>query len=204
LFLSDNNEKEIKKLESKDKISLEGKAKIEKLKASLNRDKATGEIVQEGMKKGGDQHHIHIVVSRYDKNPNKRHKVSLSPLSHKKQGNQANNLRKEGFDRNNFFAKIENKFDQKYNFQREYSKTYENFRNRNNTTKLEKIGNRQVKSMLKKPVNMIKNEVMKVSGIQEISKINPLKYIPLKIPATPMQAVMLGVKLAKKVIDLGR
>jgi hypothetical protein len=197
-------QKEIKKLESKDKISLEGKAKIEKLKASLNRDKATGEIVQEGMKKGGDQYHIHIVVSRYDKNPNKRHKVSLSPLSHKKQGNQANNLRKEGFDRNNFFAKIENKFDQKYNFQREYSKTYENFRNRNNTTKLEKIGNRQVKSMLKKPVNMIKNEVMKVSGIQEISKINPLKYIPLKIPATPMQAVMLGVKLAKKVIDLGR
>ena len=58
--------------------------------------------------------------------------------------------------------------------------------------------------MLKKPVNMIKNEVMKVSGIQEISKINPLKYIPLKIPATPMQALMSGVKLAKKVIDLGR
>jgi hypothetical protein len=62
--------------------------------------------------------------------------------------------------------------------------------------------------MLKKPVNMIKNEVMKVSGIQEISKINPLKYIPLSIPTTPMQAVVkvakTVVKLAKKGIDLGR
>jgi hypothetical protein len=31
-----------------------------------------------------------------------------------------------------------------------------------------------------------------------------LKNIPLSIPTTPMQAVMLGVKVAKKVIDLGR
>ena len=197
-------QKEVKNLESKEKLSKSENAKLQELRSSLHRDKATGEIVKEGMKKGGDQNHIHIVVSRYDKNPNKRHKVSLSPLSHKKKGTQADNLRKEGFDRNNFFAKIENKFDEKYNFQRAYSKTYENFRNRHNTTKLEKIGKQQVKSMLKKPVNMIKNEVMKVSGIQEISKINPLKYIPLKIPATPMQALMSGVKLAKKVIDLGR
>jgi hypothetical protein len=51
---------------------------------------------------------------------------------------------------------------------------------------------------------MIKNEIGKVSGIQEISKINPLKYIPLSILTTPIQAVMLGLKLAKKVIDLGR
>jgi sugar-specific transcriptional regulator TrmB len=125
-------------------------------------------------------------------------------MSHKKQGKQADNLRKEGFDRDRFFQKTENKFDQRYNFQRAYFKTYENFRNRNNTSKLEKMGKQQVKSMLKKPVNMIKNEVMKVSGVHELSKINPLKIIPLSIPVTPMQAVMLGVKVAKKVIDLGR
>ncbi len=55
---------------------------------------------------------------------------------------------------------------------------------------------------------MIKNEVKKVSGIQEISKINSLKYIPLSIPVTPMQAVVkvakTVVKLAKKAVDLGR
>lgn len=148
------------------------------------------------------------MVSRYDKTPNKRHKVSLSPLSHKKQGKQANNLRKEGFDRDRFFQKTEGKFDEKYNFQRAYSKSYEHFRNRNTTTKLEKIGKQQVKSMLKKPVRIIKKEVKKVSGLNELSKINPLKYIPLSIPATPMQAVVkvakTVVKLAKKKVDLGR
>ena len=195
-------QKDIKNLESKGKLSTSENAKLQELRSSLHRDRTTGEIVREGMKKGGDQYHIHIVVSRYDKNPNKRHKVSLSPLSHKKKGKQADNLRKEGFDRDRFFQKTENKF------QRAYSKTYENFRNRNNTSKLEKIGKQQVKSMLKKPVNMIKNEVKKVSGVNELSKINPLKYIPLSIPATPMQAVVkvakTVVKLAKKSVDLGR
>ncbi len=93
--------KEVKNLESKEKLSKSENAKLQELRSSLHRDKATGEIVKEGMKKGGDQYHI--VVSRYDKNSNKRHKVSLSPLSHKKKGTQADNLRKEGFDRNNFF-----------------------------------------------------------------------------------------------------
>jgi hypothetical protein len=51
---------------------------------------------------------------------------------------------------------------------------------------------------------MIKNEVIEVSGVNELSKINPLKSISLSIPTTPMQAVKAGVRLAKKVIDFGR
>ena len=92
-------QKEVNNLESKEKLSKSENTKLQELRSSLHRDKATGEIVKEGMRKGGDQYHIHIVVSRYDKNPNKRHKVSLSPLSHKKSGTQADNLIKEGFDR---------------------------------------------------------------------------------------------------------
>ena len=46
--------------------------------------------------------------------------------------------------------------------------------------------------------DLINIRKLKVSGIQEISKINPLKYIPLKIPATPMQALKTSVGFVKK------
>nr|WP_259113687.1 DUF5712 family protein [Chryseobacterium sp. JUb7] len=106
------------------------RAKLIKLNNSLHLDRVTQQIVKEGMKKGGDQYHVHIVVSRYDNTPDKRHKMSLSPLSNKKQGNQADNLRKEGFDRDNFFSKLENRFDEKYNFERENYRSYDHFKSK--------------------------------------------------------------------------
>ncbi|MCS3533131.1 hypothetical protein [Chryseobacterium sp. JUb7] len=67
---------------------------------------------------------------------------------------------------------------------------------------------KQPANILQKPISMVKNELRKTSGINELSKINPLKDIPLNIPATPQQAAIkaakLAIKYAKKAIDLGR
>lgn len=131
--------------------------------------------------------------------------MSLSPLSNKKSGTQADNLRKEGFNRDNFFSKVEKKFDEKYNFDRQASKSYDNFKsNKNITKKLLK----QPLNILKKPLNEVKKELNNKSGYDEIKKSNPLSNIPLNIPATPQQALIeigkVAVKYVKKVIDLGR
>ena len=78
-------------------------------------------IVQ-GMKKAGNQSHIHIIVSRKDAS----NSVSLSPGSKYKASEVMMNgkLVKRGFDRDSFFTKAESTFDKTFGYKRNYAESY--------------------------------------------------------------------------------
>jgi len=114
---------EIRKVETGE---LEGnikkmKAKISKLEAQAPHQQNGKRIVQ-GMLKGGNQSHIHIIVSRKDMS----NAVSLSPGSKYKASEVMMNgkLVKRGFDRDSFFAKAEKTFDTTFNYKRNYAESY--------------------------------------------------------------------------------
>ncbi|MFL1010990.1 MobB family relaxase [Flavisericum labens] len=97
------------------------KSQIAKLEAEAPHQQNGKRIVQ-GMKKAGNQSHIHIIVSRKDAS----NSVSLSPGSKYKASEVMMNgkLVKRGFDRDAFFTKAESTFDQTFGFKRNYSESY--------------------------------------------------------------------------------
>ena len=186
----------IKKLE--DSKGLFNKSKIEKLQKELLRDKYTGEVIKEGVKKGGLNYHVHIVASRHDATSiNPRDKVSMSPKAHQK-GGHMNNGAKVGFDRDAFFKKIEQIFDEKFEYDRPQKEKYV-------------YKNYQKKSSLAKGLikSEIQKQMMELLGINEIKKeINPMNTIrqeimplpiPTNIPKSKLELVMQIVKTAKNI-----
>mgnify|MGYP001061147828 CR=1 FL=1 len=101
----------IKKMESQ----------IAKLDAEAPHQQNGKRIVQ-GMKKDGNQSHIHIIVSRKDTS----NAVSLSPGSKHKasQVEMHGKVVKRGFDRDAFFAKAESTFDKTFDYKRNYAESY--------------------------------------------------------------------------------
>jgi hypothetical protein len=81
-----------------------------------------GKRIVQGMKKEGNQSHIHIIVSRKDMSDF----VSLSPGSKYKASEVMMNgkLVKRGFDRDSFFEKAEKTFDSKFGYKRNYAESY--------------------------------------------------------------------------------
>lgn len=186
----------IKKLE--DSKGLFNKSKIEKLQKELLRDKYTGEVIKEGVKKGGLNYHVHIVASRHDATSiNPRDKVSMSPKAHQK-GGHMNNGAKVGFDRDAFFKKIEQIFDEKFEYDRPQKEKYV-------------YKNYQKKSSLAKGLikSEIQKQMMELLGINEIKKeINPMNTIrqeimplpiPTNIPKSKLELVIQIVKTAKNI-----
>jgi len=196
------------------------KKEIEDLKKSLFKDRVTGKVIREGMKKGGQQYHVHVIVSRYDNCPNKRHRKSISPLSNHRSGTVANKNIAVGFNRDEFFKKIEQSFDQKFQFQR--TRSYEKFNqqkkerraalsinSKKTKAKVKSVG----KSVAGNVVAPVKQELLKNSGIQELSKLNLINglsrelgfRIPLSIPKSPMQMVYKLTRSAVgKILDVGK
>jgi len=76
--------------------------------------KANGKIISTGMKKDGLQLHVHVVVSRNDK----QQKTKLSPLSKSKGGTQKLNGTDvmQGFNHEEFKVKCGEAFNDKYNY----------------------------------------------------------------------------------------
>ncbi|SHG54335.1 MobB family relaxase [Winogradskyella jejuensis] len=97
------------------------KLKIGKLEKEAPHQQDGRRIVQ-GMKKAGDQSHIHIIVSRKDMS----NSVSLSPGSKYKASEVIMNgkMVKRGFDRDSFFAKAEQTFDITFGYKRNYAESY--------------------------------------------------------------------------------
>lgn len=202
--------KEIENLDPKNDFQ-----KIENLKASLNRDRATNEIVRAGMKKGGEQYHVHVIVSRYDKCKFKNKKISLSPLANHRNSKIKNN--DVGFNRDNFRNKVENSFDQKFKFQRE--NTYNNYKERklylrqNLSEKMQNKVKGQVSSLANKAFKPIKNELKKQTGYSELRNLSLQSTIskelgfriPLNVPKTPLDAAVKIVRFAvSKIMDASR
>lgn len=182
------------------------------LESRLNRDRTTNEIVREGMLKGGDQYHAHIIVSRFDKCPIKSQKISLSPLANHTKGS-IGQCNKVGFHRDSFRNRVEKSFDDKFRFQRE--NTYENYKNRKLSVRIgvSRQVTRQAKGLLQKPLKPIKNELKKTAGLHELKALSlrgtiskELGFrIPLSLPTTPLDA---GIKIIRftigKLMDASR
>lgn len=102
---------------------------ISKLKDKIDRLERTaphqirGKRIVQGMKKGGNQLHIHIIVSRKDKS----NSYSLSPGSKYKSSETVFNGKKvgRGFDRDAFFEKAEKRFDKTFEYKRNYAESYQ-------------------------------------------------------------------------------
>lgn len=180
------------------------KLKIGDLKKQLLRDKYTGEIIDEGVKKGGLNYHSHIVVSRHDKTSlNPKDKVSMSPNANHKDG-QNNNGAKIGFNRDEFSQNVEKIFDQKFEYNRPEKEKYQ-YLNQQKKSLSEKLGTR-AKGMLK---GELKKEVMKHTGMAIVkNELNPIQKIkgelmPLPIPTSfPKSKIDLVIKAIKMVKNL--
>ena len=99
--------------------------KVTKEIAKLERQaphQQNGKRIVKGMKKEGNQSHIHIIVSRKDAS----NSVSLSPGSkHKASEVKMHGKKvKRGFDRDTFFAKAEKTFDKTFGYKCNYAETY--------------------------------------------------------------------------------
>lgn len=193
------SEKKISEIKNDKNLSVGEKAKkIDEIKSKMHKDRATGEVVREGMKKGGDQYHVHIVVSRYDNCPNKRYKGSISPVANHKNSKIADKEAKVGFHRDLFFQKVEKSFDEKFQYKRPEKLSYQSHKS-TKANRRERIRSgvslRRSGQTLLQPV---KTELMKNSGMQEISKLNIMNNvsaelgfrIPMSIPKTPMDAAV--------------
>mgnify|MGYP000515970252 CR=1 FL=1 len=99
--------------------------KMEKEIAKLERQaphRQNGKRIVQGMKKDGNQSHIHIIVSRKDAS----NSISLSPGSKHKASEvemHGKNV-KRGFDRDKFFEKAEKTFDKTFGYKRNFAETY--------------------------------------------------------------------------------
>ena len=81
--------------------------KIHEQRAETNKNKDLSDL------------HAHVIVSRKDIN----NKIKLSPLTNHKSTNKG--AIKGGFDRKNFFEKVEKTFDKKFNYNRKIEDTFE-------------------------------------------------------------------------------
>lgn len=114
---------DIRKIENE---QLEGN--IKKLKKEISKfeakapHKQNGKRIVQGMKKEGNQSHIHIIVSRKDAS----NSVSLSPGSKYKASEveMHGKVVKRGFDRDAFFTKAESTFDKTFGYKRNYAESY--------------------------------------------------------------------------------
>ena len=97
------------------------KKEIAKLESQAPHQQKGKRIVQ-GMRKDGNQSHIHIVVSRKDAS----NRFSLSPGSKYKASDVKLNGEtvKRGFDRDKFFERAEKTFDNTFDYKRNFAETY--------------------------------------------------------------------------------
>lgn len=206
--------KEIEKIQNDDKIRQSKKQKlISDIEAKMHKDRATGEVVREGLKKGGDQYHVHIIVSRYDNCPDKRFKGSMSPLANHKDSKMADKSAKVGFNRDEFFKKTEQAFDSKFEYNRAEKEKYEYLNKERKEYKEYKKPDKvsqQVGSVAKRTgqqlLQPLKQEVMRNTGMNEVRKLNMMNdvssqlgfRVPMSVPKTPMEA---SIKLIRTAIQ---
>lgn len=162
------------------------KQKINDLSQKLHRN-SEGKVIVEGMKKEGNQSHIHIVVARYDKDK----QTSMSPFANQRKVND--NFGKEikvGFDRTNFKQMNEQSFDKSFEYSRQKN---ESFETQNANFKQSKL--------------KVADKEGKVSGVKVLEAVGELTKFAGKIGYTIATSGTGAVKIAspeelgKKVLD---
>ncbi len=96
--------------------------KLAQLDNKYQRD-SSGQIILPGNQKAGLNQHIHVVISRKDK----QQRLSLSPLANSKGGENSLNGKKVkiGFNREQFVDKAETIFDKKFGYQRPLEQSFQ-------------------------------------------------------------------------------
>ncbi|MFD0798444.1 MobB family relaxase [Maribacter chungangensis] len=174
------------------KIEREGaEGNVTKLQQQINHLEKTaphqinGKRIVQGMKKEGNQSHIHIIMSRKDKS----NSYSLSPGSKYKSSETVLNGKKvrRGFDRDAFFEKAEKRFDKTFGYKRNYAESYQ--------SKKDFIKNpkRYFSALLGLPTNerAVAFKILAKSGV-------PIA----NIPTTQVQLALKVVRRLKKGIDI--
>lgn len=197
--------KEIKNIkDNKDLDLFKKNNRIKSLEDKLIKDKFTNNVIKEGDLKGGNQYHIHVVVSRHDKTmKNSKNKISLSPLSNAKDSKMHNGS-KIGFNRTDFANKVEAVFDKKFEYDRPNEKTFEAYnkkakenRNERNNAVLNQTVKNEAKQLIMKHTGL--NEIKKnISPVQSIKNELNIANIPTKMPTSITQV---AIKVVKKIIS---
>ncbi len=113
-----------------------------------------------------------------------------------------------GFNRDNFFKKVEKGFDQKFEFKREINNTYQY---KNETAKLSRLGNTITKPLMNEVVKEIKKEINNpITQLkQEINPIGKLKQelkfvpFPTSIPKSKLDLLIKVGKFIVQSVDKG-
>lgn len=157
--------------------------------------KINGKIVTEGMKKEGEQMHIHIIISRkdvtntYSLSPNSQHKANSTTLNGKEV--------KQGFNRDQFIAASEKRFDSLFGYQRSFIDKY-------STRKLYRKDPKKFFSML---IGLPTNErELALKTLHKLSiPTNPkgvafqlFHRAGLTVPSIPINKVQLAIKAFNK------
>lgn len=143
-------------------------------------------IIKTGLKKGGLQLHVHVVVSRNDKNQ----KIKLSPFSKSRGGFQTLNGKDvmQGFNRDVFRQSTANHFNEKYQYKSKtnekhpykYNEKYEN-RKSQNTLGVNPVvfvgANKVVVKVKRKVINKIKKEALQGHFSEELSAVRNAKAV---------------------------
>jgi len=190
------------------KASNNGKENIEteNLRKELFRDKYTGEIIKEGVKKGGNQKHVHIVVSRYDKTNPKHFKNSMSPITNNKGLDNS-----KGFYRHSFFKSAEIIFDKRYQYERTKEQSYEyknevskqisgRFKGELNGKVVQEVSKLLKDSSIVNPIQQMKQEFNPIAKLKQELPFVPL---PTSFPKTKLELLMQIGKGLMKTIDQG-
>lgn len=153
--------------------NLGDKQKIEELKKQYIRDK-NGVPILEGNVKEGNNTHVHIIVSRYDKNQ----KFKLSPLANQRKGKGVLNGKEheKGFYREEFVRKAEQLFDKKFEYQRALNQSFDYYR----SGKMALLALNNPKAVVKSLVKQAILKSIEDKTLQKALKLgvtNP-KYIP--------------------------
>ncbi|MHC1705806.1 MAG: MobB family relaxase [Tenuifilaceae bacterium] len=147
-------------------------------------------IVHEGDKKEGLQTHIHIVVSRMDRDMKK----SISPLANSRGKGKAHMLNgkevKVGFDRDQFKQEAENLFDKKFGYQREYNEYYSYAKTSQQNAGLNAS---QINSFVKNYGNKHKNSAVREKDLGDKESMKGLRLaqsMARKDPKAVVQSVL--------------
>lgn len=154
--------------------------KIDKLEKAAPHQQ-NGERIVQGIRKEGNQAHIHIIISRKDVT----NSFSISPGSKYKASEVEMNgkMVKRGFDRDAFFSKAEKTFDNSFGYKRNYVETYV-----------------ARKTQVKNPQLYIKNLLGLPSGEKAIAfKLMREAGIPIvNIPTNNVQLAMSSIQRLKR------
>lgn len=145
--------------------------------------KSNGKMIEQGMEKPGLQTHVHLIVSRKDKS----NSVSLSPGSKYKSSEVMFNgkLVRRGFDRDNFFQKAEQRFDEKFSFNRNFVESYSSR-----------------KTLLSSPKQYYLN-LLKLPSPERKVAMELLKGTGISLPKIPHNKVQFALKQLKQALEIG-